>query len=286
MWLNRNKIKSLIIISLFLSQSIFVYSVTANEPRIEEKNSSALNLPVYRAVFIGIGISQGLPYSIKQLEGLKTTLLNGGNWEESNIIMLKEGQATIHNIKQNIQWLKDTADENDVSLFYFIGHGGTNSTNQYITAIDSLIYDVELDIYLQNISGSTIVILDSCKSGGFIEDLEYPNRVVLTASKGIDPTYQVSELQAPMFSYFLNVSLSWITKNIEFTYLFTKMFTLYYGKKISEQYGENYMIYPQMSDGTIRTTNLIRKHAYIKNVFNMFKVFITSNNELKIWEMK
>jgi hypothetical protein len=251
----------------------------------ETENDSILNLPEYRAVFVGIGYSQGLPYTVKQINGLKTTLLNGGNWDESNIRILTETQATEQRVQQNIAWLEETADDNDVSLFYFIGHGGSNETNQYLVTYDGLIYDTELDEYLLNISGSVVVILDSCKSGGFIDDLKRSNRVVLTASIGRNSTFQVNELQAPMFSYFLNLSLSWLTKNIEYSFLFTKIFTAYYGKKISDEYGEDYRIYPQMYDGSIRPTRIIRKHAYIKQFTSLIKLFNLENHQIKVWEM-
>lgn len=251
----------------------------------DDASTAVLNLPVYRAVFVGIGFSQGLPYSINQIYGLRTTLLNGGNWDESNIQILTESQATEQRIQQSINWLEESADDNDVSLFYFIGHGGSNETNQYLVTEEGLIYDTELNTYLLNVSGSVVVILDSCKSGGFIDDLKQPNRVVITASNGRNSTFQVNELKAPMFSYFLNLSLSWLTKNIELTFLFTRIFTSYYGNKISEEYGEDYHIYPQMYDGSISPTRIIRKHAYVKQLTSLFKILTSTNMQLKVWEM-
>lgn len=281
------KTKKITAIFLFiLLYSIIVAPFSAKlVQKSEYESSNPLNLPEYRAVIVGIGASQGLPYSVKQINGLKLTLLNGGNWEESNIVILKESQATKQRIQQSIYWMEESADYNDVSLFYFIGHGGSNETNQFLITENGLIYDIELDMYLLNISGSVVVILDSCKSGGFIEDLKRPNRVVLTASNGRNSTFQVHELEAPMFSYFLNLSLSLLTKNIEVTFLFTKFFASYYGNKISNEYGADYHIYPQMYDGSYSLTRVIRKHAYIKQFTSLFTIFDSVNLQGEVWEM-
>lgn len=286
MRITKIKINSFIILLIFSLYSIVFIPLSAQQLDTTDDTSSVdLGLPVYRAVFVGIGFSQGLPYSIKQINGLKTTLLNGGNWDESNIQILTDSQATENRIKKSITWLEESADDNDVSLFYFIGHGGSGDKNQFLNLDDGIIFDYELDIYLENVSGSVVVILDSCKSGGFIDDLQRPNRVVLTASNGRNPTFQVDELEAPMFSYFLNLSLSWLTKNIELTFLFTKIFTLYYSDKISDEYGEDYHIYPQMYDGSISPTRIIRKHAFVKQLTSLFKIFMSGNNYVNVWEM-
>jgi hypothetical protein len=239
----------------------------------------------YRAVLVGIGQIQNLPYSVRQILGFKTTLMNGGRWKESNIKILLDEQATKEAISSEIAWLANNSDDNDVSLFYFVGHGSRVSTNAFIHASDSVIVDEELSIYFQNISGSLVVILDSCYSGGLIDELAEENRTILTACAEDETTYQVHDLNAGMFGYFVNLSLAWCTKNIESTFLVTKMLTHYYGNKISEEYDKDYRITPQFSDNDPGFTWLLYKHAYAKQIFKLMRNMIDSDGYNRFWEM-
>ena len=95
----------------------------------------------------------------------------------SSIVPLKDLNATKAAIINGIASTFSGADDNDISYFYFSGHGdyiGTFTT-PYICPTDSLLtsYDNdisvnELEIALSAISGTKVVILDSCFSGGFI----------------------------------------------------------------------------------------------------------------------
>ena len=274
----------LVVINMF-SASIVISNQSIEVNNNLTTNFDSINNSEYRAVLVGIGLDQGLPYSEKQLYGFKTTLLNGGNWKVNNIRNLTGNKATMYNIQSAFQWLADHADENDVSIFYFVGHGSTNATNEYILAYDLPIFDVELNEYLHNISGSIIVIIDACFSGGFIEELQAPNRIILTACGKNQVTYQVQDLESGMFGFFLNVSLAWITKNIEGTYHLTKVLTWIYGNKISREYGEDYMIYPQISDGNEQTTKIVYRHAYLKQIYQMILAMQDSDGKNYYWRM-
>ena len=50
-------------------------------------------------------------------------LLESNNWHEENIILLWKQNATRNSIINSLVWLKDNADENDIVLFSFDGHG-------------------------------------------------------------------------------------------------------------------------------------------------------------------
>lgn len=88
--------------------------------------------------------------------------------------------ATKTAILQGIASTFSGADDNDVSYFYFSGHGDCGACawglfTSYICPTDSLLtsYDNdisinELEVALSAIPGTKIVILDSCFSGGFI----------------------------------------------------------------------------------------------------------------------
>jgi caspase domain-containing protein len=274
----------LVVLNIF-SVSVVISEQSLITNRAISPINESFDIPEYRAVLVGIGVEQGLPYSEKQLYGFKTTLVNGGNWKINNIRNLTGNKATLYNLLAEFQWLSDHADDNDVSIFYFVGHGSSNGTNECILTYDLPVYDVELNTYLQNISGSIIVIIDACFSGGFIEELQAPNRTILTACNKNSVTYQVKDLESGMFGFFLNLSLAWITRNIETTYISTKLLTWIYGNKISKEYGEDYMIYPQISDGNEKTTRIVNRHAYIKQIYQMIQAMADNDGKNIYWRM-
>ena len=92
-----------------------------------------------------------------------------------SIESLKNLNATKTAIINGIASTFSGADENDVSYFYFCGHGAWDFITSYICPTDSLLtsYDNdisvdELEMALSVIAGTKVVILDSCNSGGFI----------------------------------------------------------------------------------------------------------------------
>lgn len=84
-------------------------------------------------------------------------------------------QATRSNVLQSIDSSFSAADNNDVSYFYFSGHGWSNGDATTILPYDAVASTSSQDISvdelasaLGNIPGTKVVILDSCFSGGFI----------------------------------------------------------------------------------------------------------------------
>lgn len=93
----------------------------------------------------------------------------------SSINSLIGSQATRDNILQSIASSFSEADSNDVSYFYFSGHGWSDGDISTILPHDAVAKDASMDISadklaleLSKIPGTKIVILDSCHSGGFI----------------------------------------------------------------------------------------------------------------------
>jgi hypothetical protein len=87
---------------------------------------------------------------------------------------LKNTQATKANIFQSIQSTFSGANDNDVSYFYFSGHGATLNQVSYLCPADfdgnvtTAISVNELESALSVIPGIKVVLIDSCHSGGFI----------------------------------------------------------------------------------------------------------------------
>ena len=271
-----------IIISSLFSVSFIVpaeYTFQTLEPITQITSDDTVE---YRAVIVALG--EGLIYSIPQMNGFITTLKNGGNWQDKNIHTLTNSRAEEQDIYNELQWLNESADDNDVSLFYFIGHGGSIQVNEYILAYDDPIYDYELDAYLEPIKGTVIVFIDACYSGGFIKELQNPNTIVMTACARDEPTYQVHDLKSGIFGYFLNMSISWLTKNVETSYIYTKIFTYMYSKQLNNTYSDVNIVHPQFYDGTSGATKLISHHAYVKNIIQFIKN-LSFDGKTMYWRM-
>lgn len=289
MWMKKQFL-GFILVFIFISASFtsFVGSQSLLEADASTSSPDFVDNPVeYRALLVGVETYPiyKLPFSVDQLEGFETTLLNGGNWKEENIVTVKNDRATKNVIQFRLNEFKEVADDNDITLFYFIGHGGKNRTNEYIRPIDDVIYDVELNQYLTNLSGKIIIVLDTCYSGGFIEELQGDNRVIVTASAKDEVTYQVADLRSGMFGYFFNMSFSWLSKNVEHSYFYTKFFMWLYGMKLSQDHDETIAVHPQIADGIQGPTRLIRRHRYINKIGELLSKMIEVHHTNQLWKM-
>ncbi len=240
----------ILIIIFFIPQSTIADTISVNNPR------------EYWAVLAAISDYNGvpLPYSINEVNNFKGTLLAGGNWDRDHIKMVLGSNATKNGIYDALNWLADNADDNDISIFYFVGHGGRNLTNEYIMAYDRSIYDLELSQYISNIPGVVVVIIDTCYSGGFIKELRGFNRIILTACQKDEVTYQVRELKSGIFGYFLNMSLGRFTKTAESSFILTKFFSIYYSAMLGNN--SEYIVHPMFYDGTLGLTKIVSHHTY------------------------
>jgi len=114
------------------------------------------------------------PYNVDKIRQiLSYCKFSPSNIEFSTINYLKDWQATESNILQSIVSTFAGADSNDVSYFYFSGHGGRIMWLSYLCPADSSPYVhitvSELEKALSVIPGTKVVILDCCYSGGFIK---------------------------------------------------------------------------------------------------------------------
>jgi hypothetical protein len=183
------------------------------------------NEVVYRALCVGVGNYiegndndlSAPPYDVDRIgQILQQCRFGTSNTTFSNINYLKDWQATKSNILQSISSAFSGADSNDVSYFYFSGHGSWLGNTSYIcpaditSFADSAISVNELEAALSSIPGTKVVFLDTCYSGGFIgkaidattaskEKLESFNDEVVnifsqTQSKGLLTTNQYKVL--------------------------------------------------------------------------------------------
>ena len=146
-----------------------------------------INEIVYRALCVGVGdyINYGSdddlpapPYDVDRMcQTLSQCRFGSSNTTFSGIWYLKDWQATKSNILYNItSFCFSGADNNDISYFYFAGHGMRYENTSYLcpaditsySPLDSYISVDELEAALSAIPGTKVVLLDSCHSGGFI----------------------------------------------------------------------------------------------------------------------
>lgn len=135
------------------------------------------NQVVYRAFLVGVGDYQYLtdllspPFDVARMHDILIHSSSGF----SLINELFDLQATKSAILNGIANAFSGADENDISYFYYIGHGSSYEgvsylcpTNSLLTSYDNDISVNELESALSAIPGTKVVILGCCHSGGFI----------------------------------------------------------------------------------------------------------------------
>jgi hypothetical protein len=140
------------------------------------------NEVAYRALCVGVGNYPGIdldlsapPYDAnKMMQVFNNCRFGTSNTTFSMINNLKDWQKTKSNILQSISSTFSGADSNDISYFYFSGHGSLLGGTSYIcpaditSYVDSAISVSELENALSSVPGTKVVFLDSCHSGGFI----------------------------------------------------------------------------------------------------------------------
>ncbi len=160
-------------------------SVDVFQNQVTSVHFSLVSKTDYRALCVGvddykdIGI-KGLhapSYDVARLiEVFENSRFGDEQLTFSSIDTLLGSQATRNNILQSISSSFTEADNNDVSYFYFSGHGwGGNGNISTILPYDADANDEfndistdDLALALSTIPGIKVVILDSCFSGGFI----------------------------------------------------------------------------------------------------------------------
>ena len=142
------------------------------------------NEVVYRALCVGVGdyiyydSEDDLlapPFDVDRVsQTLSYCKFGLSNTEFSTISYLKDWQATKSNILQGIASTFSGADSDDVSYFYFSGHGSRVENISYLCPADvtsfviSAISVDELENTLSAIPGTKVVFIDAYHSGGFI----------------------------------------------------------------------------------------------------------------------
>lgn len=160
-------------------------------------------------IFAGIsdypGSDSDLSYTDQDAIRARDALINGAGMSPDNAITLLNDQATIGNLRTSIDRLAAQIDPEDTFVLFYSGHGnrvdrsgGPDSADpdgidESIVLYDGEVLDDELNGLFANVSaGTTLLVLDSCFSGGFAKDfISRPGRMGLFSSEE-DVTSQVA----------------------------------------------------------------------------------------------
>lgn len=163
--------------STYVGSQITVSAILlTNETEIESDQSEPIiyEIPAvvnYRALVIGETAYSSRLNGPDNDMNFMSAMLNGLS---NDYDVIAQENATLEEIIDLIDIAFEGATENDVSLFYYSGHGVTGSTEYYSGALQTVDYQyistMDLAEMLSVIPGKVIVILDSCGSGATISD--------------------------------------------------------------------------------------------------------------------
>jgi hypothetical protein len=256
----KGRIVSLAIVVLMILGSVSAVGTQVSNPLSGNEDdivSAGMLSGGRKALVAGGGV--GLNYADDDATDMYN-LLTANGWSASDIIVLTNSQVTISTITADLETMAAGTTSDSISLFFFSGHGTSDGTNHAICGYDSsLLYDDEFNDILSGFNGRVVSILDSCYSGGmgppgqcvdtdefvtkFIEGATLgrgnENRVILMACAANEYSYETSELQNGVFSYYVLEGLDGPADTAEETYN--------YAHPRTEQYEPSQ--HPQLFDG-------------------------------------
>jgi len=157
------------------------------------------------AIIIGVGVFSGLnlqnEYINDTVLDIYNTLNLGDDWNNENIKLLLNENATKNNIKNSIiSWLSSNENKNDKILIYFIGNSykipkdKKSFGNAYILPYDvndtyfneDKITDLELNNWLNNLDSRHISVILDTQYSGYMDELKKIGRVLITSNGRFD----------------------------------------------------------------------------------------------------
>jgi len=167
---------------------------------------------VYRAVLIGNndypGTANDLQGCINDAKNVKQMLeLNlfgtGAKFEKINLVTDATRQMAVNAVQTTFAG----ATSNDVSYFYYSGHGSKSGNTSYLCTTDvsssNWLSVNDLESLLSAVPGKVVVFLDSCHSGGFV------NKALSTSAPEIED--EIEMFNDDVLSVFGTVSRDYLT---------------------------------------------------------------------------
>jgi len=276
----KNK-KALFILSILITS--FSLILTSCVPTTPADEGQAQNGVTYRFLCVGVGeyINYGSEVDFGDSPPYELVYQVLSKWKFgsekvgfSSIDYISDFEATKNNILQGIASTFSEADDDDVSYFYFGGHGGKDGSIYYIcpadmtTSVSSKITVNELEEALGVIPGTKVVIIDSCYSGGFIgkneDGDEFSDKALKIFNEGIIKIFSSGQnrerdlLTADCYKVLASCSYNQISNTINFGDNIIGAFTA----ALLEGCGYNY--FPADSDSNGKIT-LEEAYLYVKD---------------------
>ena len=156
-----------------LSILLFAYGLALTTDDIYD-NSYALIIGIDKYENV-----RSLDYAVKDAEDIQSMLIDKFNFQQDNIVLLKNEEATKASILQEFSNITKKAESNDRVLIFFAGHGETedlpdggemgyllpvdgNNTDLYISAIEM---DEIQTISLRSEAKHILYLIDACYGG-------------------------------------------------------------------------------------------------------------------------
>ena len=173
-------------------------------PLAVPKDGPADGVITRRALLVGITDGENAwTYADWDMVTMEGALVNRGGWSE--IIRLSGDGAnipTIANFEDRVDYLRTEADDDDLTLIYFTGHGNyivdsvpsdepDDLDEQIYFHDDYMIDDTLGDLLDDPWPGQFVMIIDSCHSGGMIDGSNDPG--ILTENSEIVAACQANE---------------------------------------------------------------------------------------------
>jgi len=161
------------------------------------------------ALLVGIsdygGRMNDLPYTADDAFRLRDALINGAGLDPANAVLLTDREATVGAVRAAVRDVGAQMNADDLFVFFYSGHGNRlprldpqpadpDGLDESLSLYDDELSDDDMSDLLGNIrNGRTLLLLDSCFSGGFAKDvISVPGRMGLFSSEE-DVTSQVAE---------------------------------------------------------------------------------------------
>jgi len=195
------------------------FPLTTEAPQeVLTPNTSALDERRAYAILVGIedypDPVSDLYYTIDDVDSGYSKLYNNYGIDDIPIgipipaymQVLIDADATKADIESAFSYIGHFINPQDIFFFYFSGHGYSSSIPDltYLIPYDSnRIYSNDLDAYLDSVNCSEqYIIIDSCGSGGMIDNAVAPNRYFMTACESNEESWETSALQHGVFTYY------------------------------------------------------------------------------------
>jgi len=200
-----------------------------------------------------------LYYTIDDANSIHSRLYNYYGFDDTPVgikytQILLDSDATKSGIENAFNHVANFINNHDIFFFYFSGHGLPSSTpgSSYLFPYDlDRIYSTDLDAYLDSVNCSEqYIIIDSCGSGGLIDDAQAPNRYFMTACERNEESWETSALKHGVFTYYFLRSFTHASdSNGDGVISMEEQFDYTYPRTVSYSTGLGEAHHPQEYDG-------------------------------------